>query len=179
MKKLLLLVVLVLFMGGCHTCYTEPEPTVDEPLIGPQLKLTDQNDVEKLLTGEWIGSTDSRNKVIYKFSDNLGKQELTYDKLGNLVTCISYEIREKFFTDATTSTTTHLLVGYGSSENVEWDKQPIYYEISEIDNDQYTMYTRMYKSADKNEDFYMKDPTKTVRLSINGAGIPLNYQRVK
>ena len=175
MKKMLL--VLVLFMGACST-----EPAVKEPYpprIGPQLDKTDENPTEKLLKGEWIGSINSRNKVIYKYSNDLGKQELSYDNLGNLVSHVSYEIKEDYFTDASTKETTHLLVAYGDKENTVLEEQPTYYEISEIDNNQYKMYLRMYRWADKDADFFQKDPKKTIRVAYDGFDIPLDYKKVK
>ena len=178
MKKLLLL-VLVLFMGACSTDPSVNEPTVYPPIIGPELDKTGENPTEKLLKGEWIGSINSKNKVIYKYSNDLGKQELSYDNLGNLVSHLSYEIKEDYFTDASTGKQTHLLVEYGDEKNTEFKEQPYYYEISEIDNDTYKMYMRIYRWADKDAEFFLKDPKKTIRLGVDGVDMPLDYKRVK
>ena len=177
MKKLLLLVVLVLFMGACST---EPESAGREPyppIIGPQLNLTKQNAVENWLEGEWkYPSTES--KLVYKYSKDLGKQMLKYNGDGTLNQCVSYEIIENYFTDEN-QVKTHLLVYYIGEELVGTYNQPIYHEILEIDKDTYKMYMRTYRIKDKEEAFYMKDPKKTIRVELNGVIVEGDMKRVK
>ena len=173
MKKLLL-VVLVLFMGACSS---EPlSKRVYPPRLGPQLKLTAQNAVEKWLEGEWKYPTES--KLVYKYSNDLGKQMLDYNGDGTLNQCVSYEIIENYFTDAA-GVKTHLLVFYIGEELVGPDNQPVYHEILKIDNDTYKMYMRTYRIKDKEETFYMTDPTKTIRMEFNGVIVEGDMKRVK
>ena len=170
MKKLLLL-VLVLFMGGCHTCYTEPEPPVDEPTIGPQLKLKDPNPTETWLKGTWKYSLID-STIEFKFTDELGKQQLSYDDPGKLSSVLSYEIIENYFTD--TDNQTHLLVYYTDANNTERDKQKLYKEIENIGEDEYRLYTRGYSKGAQEG-----NPQNTGRASLNGTPISFIMKRVK
>ena len=165
MKKLLLL-TLVLFMGACSI---EPasEPAVDEPTIGPQLNKQGENSVELWLKGEWIvfGSENTKNKMVYKYSKDLGKRYLTYDNLGNFSSCASYEIRKDYFTDAA-GKQTHLFVMYASEEITLWNEQSVYMEIEEIGADQYKMHMRGYNLDTVKPEDLMKNPKATYRMNV-------------
>ena len=175
MKKLLL-VVLVLFMGACSTEPAVNEPVVDGPTIGPQFNKQGENDVELWLKGEWKGfeSENTKNKTVYKYSKDLGKQELNYDELGNFSSCSSYEIRENFFTDASTGKQTHLFVMYASEEITLWNEQAMYMELEEIADDQYKMHMRGYNLNTVKPEDLMKNPKVTYRLNIE-----IHHERVK
>ena len=153
-------------MGGCYTGPEDnkpTEPTVGDPTIGPQFNKQGENPVELWLKGEWIvKSTDTRNKIVYKYSKDLGKQMLIYDELGNLSSCSSYEIREDYFTYP--EGTTHLLVYYTSEDVPTWENQLMYMEIEKTKEDQYKTYGRGYDFSTAKEEDWMANPKATYRL---------------
>ena len=169
MKKSLLLVVLVLSVGGCHTCYTEPEPT--PPLIGPELNKTGENSIENWLKGTWKYSLID-STIEFKYTDELGKQQLSYDDPGTLSSVLSYEIIENYFDD--TEKKTHLLVYYTDANNTERNKQKLYKEIEKIGEDEYRFYTRGYYEGAQEG-----NPQNTGRASLNGTPISFIMKRVK
>lgn len=164
MKQYLLSILIIL-----NACSTIQKNTSNSRLIGPQLKLKGENNIEQWLKGEWVfsRSTDTK-KTVYKYSDSLGKQELHYNQQGHLTGCMSYEIKENFFTNHVEGkrTITHLLVTYGFSEDGTvplWNEQYIYKEIEKLNEDEYVWYIRVYHVFDTPADD-LKNPRATRRM---------------
>ena len=155
MKKLLLLVVLVLFMGACST---EPEsPVEDTNKYYKEMGLMEENDFEKYLKGRWITSgrtTESDHYVIeeYTWTEEKGKRLKTINiskDVTNSILELSYEIKYD-----TTKPNQALLIIYTISEgedDIPWDKLGLYIEIVKLDApdfDVFGQYIRYYDSLE-------------------------------
>ena len=154
MKKSLLLVVLVLFMGACSA---EPEPIVKEPTIWyyKEMKLIERNDFETSLEGRWIrhGKTGEGPNYItireYTWTAEKGKKVKTIvidEGITNSISEMSYELKY----DAKNPNQA-LLVMHAIDEgedDIAWNKFLIYVEIErQISSDfnTYNEYPRYYK----------------------------------
>ncbi|MGL4561460.1 MAG: hypothetical protein ACRCV0_04135 [Brevinema sp.] len=184
MKKYILITLLVLLFNACSTV-SEQNKEQKLPQIGPQLKLMGENEIELWLKGEWrfSQSIDTTSKTIYRYHENLGKQELAYDQNGAMIAYMSYEIKEDYFTNVIDgkTTITHLLVEY-LIENKDgsipaWNEYPIYREIEKINENEYVWYIRGYPKGTAESDF-MKNPRVTGRATTSAGVTAINMKRM-
>ncbi|MGL5956942.1 MAG: hypothetical protein ACRC0X_10175 [Brevinema sp.] len=162
MKKYLLSVLIIL--NACSLVSTAEEDNT--PTIGPKLYLKEENSIEKWLKGEWRFtrySDTTKHKYIY--GEELGKQFISYKPDGVLGSCVSYEVKEEYFTNEIDgqTTITHLIIEYvDDPKELAWNEYPLYREVERLSDNESIWYLRGYPKGTLEEDF-MKNPRATGR----------------
>ena len=179
MKKLLLL-VLVLSMGGCHTCYTEPEPTEpeDSHIIYDSDSYTTQNTTEQWITGEWMqisGVAPIGFSPYVKFSsDGVKGQWVKFvNSISSPVDIIesSYKVEEDFW-----GTGFHRLISR-LYEDPYQDNMLLHIEIIKLSENKMVVYHRGFNINNIPEGTEILDPKDAVRTF--GNNIYAEYQRIE